>query len=252
MDRWILIFVGLTIILALVIIWLLKEKKAMIKDNMRMQDTIKENRTDIDDQGHEIDGLELSLKNANNAVEYTNKLIQKDTDYDHTYINIYQRELSYKDDFDRECSQIVYAVFYEDNFIYTMEYALGKHKDFDINRDAVRFKLECMLFIDGTYLEPSLNQHIEKANSTLKIEELNMYKHKGKGAGSFYLQCLSEEILRYPQIKYIRGDLSPVDIKYKDDLIGFYKKNGFQDIQPMTESEFGHVRKIIRARRKVS
>ena len=48
-------------------------------------------------------------------------------------------------------------------------------------------------------------EHIALEDNTAKIEELNMGHHQGKGAGSFYLECLSKELLRYPRIQYIRG-----------------------------------------------
>ena len=73
----------------------------------------------------------------------------------------------------------------------------------------------------------------------------NMQDHKGKSAGSFYLECLSTELQRYPQIQYIYGKLSPVDLQDKDKLINFYSKNGFEDIKAMTPTESGYVKKYL-------
>lgn len=246
MSRWIFIFAILTMIFILITIRSLKEKKSMIKTNRSLEDTTNRNRKDIQYKRYNMEKLEVSLKNTNNTIEYINKLSQEPMYYHQRYIKVYQRELSYKDDFDRDCSQIVYAVFYEDNLTYKMEYLNRKDQDFDINRDVTSFKLECILFIDTKYLEPSTNGFITPESKSLGIQELNLHKHEGKGAGSFYLQCLSKELLRYPQIKYIRGSLSPKDIKYKDGLIHFYKKNGFEDIVPMTKTSFGHVSKTIK------
>lgn len=48
-----------------------------------------------------------------------------------------------------------------------------------------------------------------------------MNEHEGKGAGSFYLECLSKELLRYPQIQYLCGELAPVDFRKKTNCYIF-------------------------------
>ena len=76
-------------------------------------------------------------------------------------------------------------------------------------------------------------------DNVIKIEELNMHEHEGKGAGSFYLECLFKELLRYPQIQFLYGELSPVNFRKKDKLLHFYRKNGFETIISMTEKMAG-------------
>ncbi|KAF5076604.1 putative amidoligase enzyme [anaerobic digester metagenome] len=241
MSIWILICVIEAIIFALIMKWLLKEKNVTEIINKRLANLVDGNTTEMQKQKYKIKELQLSLKNADNAHNFINKCNQKPTFCHQSYMKVYQKELCYQG-----VSQVVYIVFYEDDHIYTREYLEEKYVDFDINRDVSRFKLECMLFIDGEQFEPSLNQPITQDSDSVKIEELNMSEHEGKGAASFYIECLSKELLRYPQIQYIKGGLSSVDVEQKDKLIHFYRKNGFENIRPMSEISWGHVTKTIR------
>lgn len=189
----------------------------------------------------QITDLQMSLKNADIAHQFINTLKMKSTYCHQRYLKIYKKELQYD-----KSSQVVYAIFYEDDYIYEMNFLESKNENFDVCRDVSRFKLECRMFIDGEQLDPSLNSHITRENDSVNIEELNLYKHEGKGAGSFYLECLSKELMHYPQIECVTGCLSTVDVGKKNKLIHFYKKNGFEEIMPMTEKSFGHIKKTIR------
>lgn len=241
MNIWILICGIETIIIVLMTKRLLKEKRYIQIINKRLESIVGENRKEIQNQNYKLEEFQLSLKNAFNANEFINKLNQKPTYCHKQYMKVYQKELSYLTK-----TQVVYAVFYEEDYIYSMEYLEEKSANFDINRDVSQFKLKCLIFIDGEQLDPSLNSHITQDSDSVKIEELNMHKHEGKGGGSFYLECLSKELLRYPQIKYIHGDLSSQDINKRDKLIRFYEKNGFENIRPMTDNSWGYVKKTIR------
>lgn len=241
MSIWILICVVEASIFALIMKWLLKEKNDIEIINKRLEKIIDGNRNEIQKQNYKLEELQLSLKNAVNTYKIINKINQKPTYCHKQYMKVYQKELYYQNN-----TQVVYAVFYEDEYIYTMKYLKEKPVDFDINRDVSSFKLNCLMFIGGGQLDPSLNYNITQDSNSVKIEELNMYEHEGKGGGSFYLECLSKELLRYPQIKYIHGDLSSVDVNKRDKLIHFYKKNGFENIRPMTDNSCGHVIKTIR------
>lgn len=230
-----------TIIGGYIIRKLLKEKNIIERTTEESSEVVCSKTKEIQREKEKNVQLQLSLRNANNLHEFVNNIVFKETYSHQRYIKIYQKELEY-----REITQMVYAVFYEDDYTYEMEYLKEKNRKFDINTDVSRFKLNCRMFIDGEKLDPSLNTYIVKENCSIKIEELNMYEHEGKGAGSFYLECLSKELLRYPQIQYLYGDLSTVDFEKRDKLIYFYGKNGFEDIKPITEENSGHVAKTIR------
>ena len=241
MIIWVFVCVIETVVLVLIVRWAIKRKKITDDRNKLLEKIVNERNQQIQKQQFKIEKIKLSQKNTENTHEYINMLNQKSTYLHQRYMKMYQKELYYQ-----EVSQMVYAVFYEDDYIYTNKFLEEKNVDFDIIRDVSRFKLECRLFIDGKQLDPSLNKYISQDYDSLKIEELNMLEHEGKGAGSFYLECLSKELLRYHQIKYIHGELSLTDLKNKDKLIHFYKKNGFENIIPMTDSSSGHITKTLR------
>lgn len=241
MNIWVFICFIEAIIFLIIMKRLLIEKKFIKTIKKRLENSVDENRAEIQKQNYKLEELQLSLKNADNTHKFINKLNYNPTYSHQQYMKVYQKELSYQ-----KKKQVVYAVFYEDDYIYTMKYIEEKCAIFDITRDVSRFKLNCLMFIDGEQLDPSLTNYITQDSDSVNIEELNMYKHEGKGGGSFYLECLSKELLRYPQIQYIHGTLSYVDVINQDKLIYFYGKNGFENIKPMTDNSCGHVTKTIR------
>ena len=111
--------------------------------------------------------LMLSLENAENVHDFVNKMGFIQTYCHQRYLKIYQKKLVY-----HGIMQVIYAVFYEDDYIYEMEYLKEKSEKFDINTDVRGFKLNCRMFIDGKDLDPSLNGYIVKENKNLYITEL--------------------------------------------------------------------------------
>ena len=242
MPEWIFfICIIETIIGVYIIRKAFKKRKELEKTAAELLENVRMRNQEIQKEQRRNAELSLSLENADNANDFVNKLGLKQTYCHQRYLKIYQKKLIY-----HGIMQEIYAVFYEDDYIYEMDYLKEKSERFDINTDVSRFKLNCRMFIDGKDLDPSLNGYIVKENSSIKIEELNMHAHEGKGGGSFYLECLSKELLRYPQIQYLYGELSPVDFRKKDKLLHFYRKNGFETIIPMTEKKSGYVAKTIR------
>lgn len=247
MSVWIIICVVETIVGGCIIKKLLGKLDEIEKDEKYFRELACKKDEVIKIEKRENDELKLSLENARNTHKFINEIIFKQTSSHQRYLKIYQKELSYS-----SMKQVIYAVFYEDDYIYEMSYLKEKNENFDVNIDVIRFKLNCSIFIDGKELDPSLNESIPKNSFSIKIEELNMNKHEGKGAGSVYLDCLSKELLRYPQIQYLYGGLSSVDIKNKNKLVRFYEKNGFEDIKPMTEKRHGYVRKKLDLSKMIS
>lgn len=94
------------------------EKKETIK---QLLNALNQKKSEITDKKNTIYKLQESLINAENAHRFINELCYMQTYCHQRYIKIYQKELSYNN-----TSQTVYAVFYEDKFIYEMEYINGK------------------------------------------------------------------------------------------------------------------------------
>lgn len=241
MLKWIFIYIIVIITGVYIIRKLLKKQNELEKRVNDLSENVCRKKQEIQKEQQKNAELKLSLENAENAYRFINEIRFKKTHCHQRYLKTYQKEIIYND-----IMQVIYAVFYEDDYIYEIEYLKEKSDKFDINTDVSRFKLNCRMFIDGEDLNPSLNSYITKDNNFIKIEELNMYEYEGKGAGSFYLECLSKELLRYPQIQYIDGELSSVDFGKKEKLLHFYKKNGFETIIPMTEKKSGYVKKTIK------
>ena len=230
---------GITIfILGYMLKKLIKENHFLNRCLNSSEDILQRQNANLTKKEVEQNALQLSITNADNLHKFLNNLYYMRTHCHQRYHKIYQKKL-----LDR---QIAYVVFYENSYTYQLDYLDNKDVNFDISKHVARFDLSCRMFIDGEEIDPSLNTPILSHSDTIKIQELNLHKHEGKGAGSFYLQSLSKELLRYPQIKRIYGDLSDVDYPKKDKLLHFYSKNGFENIVPMTPNAFGHISKKLK------
>lgn len=233
------------VLIAIIIIFLLliiiakqsKESKVLMEVTKDLGTINRKKSVDIQSQRNELRKINTSLKNVKNLHEYINDFSQNPPQTHQRYLKIYEKIFDY---------QTVYLIFYESDYIYHMEYWENIREEFDINRDVSRFKLKSMLFVDGKSFDPSSNSSISQDANSFNIAEINLGKYEGRGLGSFYLDSLSTELLRYPQIKYLKGKLSPVDFKNKEKLIGFYEKNGFEDIKLMTKNSWGYVSKTLR------
>lgn len=192
-------------------------------------------------QSAQLEENEKSIANAENLMEYVKKLSQKKDTYCHSRtMNMYQTDVTYLD-----AKQKIYALFYEYDMLYSMDYVENKYEEFDVNKHVEHLKLECRIFYDNEIIDPALLKRIYIQGEECYIEELNIKNYEGKGIGTFYLESLEKELLNYKKINIIKGGLSPVDFKNKEQLVHFYEKNGFEVI-PMKKDEWGVVEKKIR------
>lgn len=164
MPEWIFfICIIETIIVVYIISKAFKKRKELEKTITELLENLHRRKQEIQKEQRRNAELKLSLENAENAQDFVNKMGFKQTYCHQRYLKIYQKELELYGTI-----QVIYAVFYEDDYIYEMEYTKEKGEKFDINADVSRFKLNCRMFIDGKDLDPSLNEYIVKESNSIK------------------------------------------------------------------------------------
>lgn len=164
MPEWIFfICIMETIIGVYIIRKAFKKRKELEKMVEELLENVRRRNQEIQKEQRRNAELMLSLENAENVHDFVNKMGFIQTYCHQRYLKIYQKKLVY-----HGIMQVIYAVFYEDDYIYEMEYLKEKSEKFDINTDVRGFKLNCRMFIDGKDLDPSLNGYIVKENNSIK------------------------------------------------------------------------------------
>lgn len=154
-----------------------------------------------------------------------------------SYFKVYKKALNCKP------AQSAVLVMYEHSYSSSSCMKEGVN----VNDLIVSRKLSGHLYYDGTLFDPFLIQTLRNDCDFLYIEELNISKIADKGIGSFILSCIEEEAVRLGFIKVICGSLALADIGRREQLIHFYKKNGFtiEEYDEPVNGNWGRISKNI-------